>query len=292
MLDWTCILAAVLFLTADILGVVFYFARHNQGHFDYQTFKNLDPEYLQTNWEWKINYRPLELAFGIINALAWFFFAIPILKVAWVQSAAYKHRKQVGIHIAVAALALGGSISELLSRLIYIGSSAALEWMANDFNLDNWTGETSNDGTGWRTLEMIAIASGGMLLWIDAIEFLFLFGIMTFLFLSVRKSEVKLFSMRWAWLGALIAVLSILDFAVAILRFQNWNTFGKFEFFLSVVNRFLLFPAWLLWLARQLSKAEVFQGEEEERKANDDLELTENTAADVSSTDLQNIPFT
>ena len=109
---------------------------------------------------------------------------------------------------------------------------------------------------------------------------------MTFLFLSVRKSETKLFSMRWAWLGALIAMLSILDFAFAILRFQNWRTFGKFEFLLSAINRFLLFPAWLLWLARQLSKAEAFQ--EEEGKANDELELTENTG-DESPTNEQTV---
>lgn len=286
--DWTCVAAAVLFLVADALGLAF-FSQQRSGRgdrFDFESLKNLDPAYLRTRWAWRIDHRPLELAFGLVNALAWFAFCIPILKVAWVQTSAAAHRnhRMVGLHAAVAALALGGSISELLSRLIHVGSGNALEWMARDFNLDHWAGENSNDGTGWRTLEMISITSGGALLWIDAIEYLFLFGILTLLFVSVRQSEKRLFTMGLARLGALIAFLSILDFAFAILRFQNWRTFGTIEFALNLFNRFLLFPIWLLWLARQLSKAETAQ-EEETNKANSDLELTENTA-DSSPTEF------
>jgi hypothetical protein len=81
---------------------------------------------------------------------------------------------------------------------------------ASDFNLNNWVGENTNDGIGWRVLEMTWMISNGkmiylfflpshtrlhclthivfmftifsiwkgMLLWIDAFEWLALYGVL------------------------------------------------------------------------------------------------------------------
>jgi len=276
--DATCILAAVLFLAADVLATIFVRAYLSQKHFDYQAFKNLEVEYIQTAWAWKAEHRPIELWSGVLNSLAWFVFCIPIIRVAWVQSASNQHKQQIGVHIGVAVLALGGSTAELLARLMYLGSASAMEWMATDFNLDNWNGEDLNDGNGWRTLEMISIASHGMMLWIETIESLFVFGIMSLLFVSVRKSDKQLFNMNWARLGFFIAILSLLDFAFGILRFQNWRAFSRMEFALRMINDFFCYPIWLLWLARQLSSAEEEAATQGQVKANSDLELTENVS--------------
>jgi len=207
--------------------------------------------------------------------------------VAWLQSAAFGHRRQIGIHIAVVAMAVAGSISELLARLLYIGITSAEEWLAKDFNLNNWsdflfrqTNAIYDDGNGWRTLEMMSIASHGMLLWVDTIELVFFFGVTTFLYISVHKSQARWFKLNWARLGALIGVLSIVEFVFVILRYQNWNAYGRVEKSVTRVNDFVLSPIWLLWLARQLPKAEFAQ---EENKMNEELNLRESIDSTTTS---------
>ena len=163
------------------------------------------------------------------------------------------------MHISIIVLALGGSFSELLSRLLSLGSTNALGWMAGSFNLDDWNvTSTGNDDIGWRTLQMIDIAVNGLLLWIDAVEYLFLSGILILFFVSIRSSEgYKVFGMRWAYFGAVMACLGVVEFICAILRFENWITFSSIGFIINVLNQVILFPVWLIWLGRQLPKAEA-----------------------------------
>ena len=73
-----------------------------------------------------------------------------------------------------------GGIIELLARLLTVGMTNAAQWLAKDFNLDDWDSE--GDGTGWRVLEMIHIVTRGMVLWIDAFEALALLGIAIVIF--------------------------------------------------------------------------------------------------------------
>ena len=80
-------------------------------------------------------------------------------------------------------LAVCGGIIELMARLLTVGMTNASQWLAKDFNLDDW--DSQGDGTGWRVLEMIHIVTRGMLLWIDAFEALALFGIVVLIFYSV-----------------------------------------------------------------------------------------------------------
>lgn len=92
-----------------------------------------------------------------------------------------------------------------------VGMTNAAMWLSKDFNLSNWTSETSNDGTGWRVLEMIHTVTHGMLctshsllplvfciklmfgcftgmiLWVDAFETLIMFGIVTVIYYSVSS---------------------------------------------------------------------------------------------------------
>ena len=79
----------------------------------------------------------------------------------------------MGLHMALASLGICGGIIELLARLLTVGMTNAAQWLAKDFNLDNW--DTTGDGTGWRVLEMIHIVTRGMILWIDAFEALAFF---------------------------------------------------------------------------------------------------------------------
>ena len=190
------------------------------------------------------------------------FFISIVVKVAWIQS--NFGTRMMGLHISVVVLALGGSFAELLSRLLALGSNNALAWMASSFNLDDWnvavasnstTNGNLNDEIGWRTLQMIDIAVSGLLLWIDAMEYLFLAGILILLAFSIRTDN-QLFGKRWARFGVLMAVLGIIEFAFAILRFENWGLFSSLGALINILNQLVLFPVWLIWLGRQLPKAE------------------------------------
>jgi hypothetical protein len=77
MIDCHCLVAAVLFLLSDIIACVAFFTSKNHEHFDYGRLKELDPEYLQREWEWHIEHGNVEIAYGIINAIAWCVFAVP-----------------------------------------------------------------------------------------------------------------------------------------------------------------------------------------------------------------------
>jgi hypothetical protein len=188
-----------------------------------------------------------------------YFIIFIVIKVAWIQS--NNGTRLMGLHITVVVLALGGSFSELLARLLALGSNNAMTWMASSFNLNDWNvTTTSTDGNlddmiGWRTLEMISIAISGLILWIDAVEYLFLSGILVIFAFSIRKDN-ELFGMRWAKFGLILAVLGIINFAVAILRFDNWGAFSATGALINILNQLILFPIWLVWLGRLLPKAE------------------------------------
>jgi hypothetical protein len=77
MMDRHCLISAVLFLLSDIIACVVYFMTKNQQHFDFSLMKNLDPAYIQHEWEWHIEHGRIENSYEIINAIAWFIFAIP-----------------------------------------------------------------------------------------------------------------------------------------------------------------------------------------------------------------------
>ena len=182
-----------------------------------------------------------------------------VIKVAWIQS--NYGTRMMGLHITIVVLALGGSFSELLSRLLSLGSNNALSWMASSFNLNDWDVVTNstdgdlNDMIGWRTLQMIGIATSGLLLWIDAVEYLFLSGILILFAFSIQTDN-QLFGKRWAKFGLIMAALGIIEFAVAILRFENWGVFSTAGALINILNQLILFPVWLVWLGRQLPKAE------------------------------------
>ena len=255
--DKTCIWATALFIVSNAIGFVYMVSYRQRNHFDYALFTQLDTAHIQSEWEWRSEHRALEIAGGIINAFAWFFLAIPILQVAWIQSQQQGANMMV-VHIAVAALAIGGAIVELVSHLLLIGTTNALEWLSQDFNLGQWVDNSSSgaeDGIGWKTLEVAHIAARGMLLWVGAVELLFLSVIFTLLFISIRAQHDRLFDIRWAYFGTVVAGFCFADFTTELLRFESWRTFSALSGALMFFNRLILFPAWLLLLSAQLPKA-------------------------------------
>jgi hypothetical protein len=255
MMDISSLTAAFLFVVGNIIDYVYKNKFRSRSHFNYTDFTALDPTFIEEEWQFLSEHRSLELAAGTLNAMAWFALLIPLLQVAWIQS--YSGTRQIGVHVTVAALALGGSLSEFIARLLFIGTSNAGEWLAKDFNLDNWLGENSNDKIGWRTLQVVHLVVRGMILWVDAVEWLALFGISVLLFVSIQSQTERLLSLPWASFGLVMGLLCLIDFAADILRLESWRSFSAIAFWITMLNRLVLLPVWLVWLGYQLPTAKL-----------------------------------
>ncbi|KAL3902950.1 MAG: hypothetical protein SGARI_005598 [Bacillariaceae sp.] len=232
MVNFMCVLSALLFMAGNALLITYYVREFNRPHFDYDTYVSLDPDMIQQEWDFRIEHRPKYLAAGILNALAWFFFMFPIIQLAWILSQGGS--KWISLHICI-------------------------ELLVTQFNLDSWI--TTDDQIGWRSLEVTHIVTYGLVTFIDAFEWILLFVIFTLIHISVkrwrRQVDSTTFGACWNALGLFVALFSLLDFVAEILRIIGFSTFGKIAFWYSSVNRLLLLPGWLLLLGCRLPVAGV-----------------------------------
>lgn len=257
-IDISAFLSALMFCVSNVLGMVLISKYQARDHFDYHKLKDLDPEFIQEEFEFRREHRPLEISAAIINSIAWFSLVAPMFQVAWILS--HGGTRRLSAHSIVCSLAIGGSMAEFLSTLMFIGTETTAEWITKDFNLDNWNSSSSNDQIGWRSLEVAFMLSRGTRLWVDAIEWMFLYTIMTILFVSNHTSPTRLFSSRWAGLGLVAAALCVVDFAADVLRFQDWRTFSKVARITSLILRVFVLPIWLLGLSMMLPAAQEKAG--------------------------------
>ena len=253
-MDLSCIIAALLLFTGNLILIIFYGLEKNRDSFDYEQQISLDPTVIEEEWEWRMANKPKFLAAGILNGLGWLFFAFPMIQLAWILSK--RGTTSLGLHIGIVLLVLIGSFTEWFSRFLYIGATMATEMLASKFDLDNWGYDAS--GLGWRTLEVTNIVTTGLITFIDAFEWIALFFIMTFVHVSVRKwrvTELDTFGMGWNVLGLFIAMLSLCDFAAEILRLTGNMVFVDIAFWYSSANRLVFLPLWLLMLGCTLPRA-------------------------------------
>lgn len=255
-MDITCILAALLFATGNAILLAFYAREKGREHFDYDSYTNLDVQTLKDEWEFRAQHRPKVLSAGIINGLAWFFLAFPLIQLAWILS--QRGSKSLWLHVSIAILALVGSFTEWISRLLYIGASMAGMLLVDDFNLDNWVESIPSDGLGWKALEVSHVMTSGLIIFIDAFEWICLCLIMIFVHVSVRRwraHDSVTFGGCWNSLGLFIGLLCLLDFIAEVLRLDGFALFGNIAFWYAAVNRLLLIPLWLLILGCRLPYA-------------------------------------
>mmetsp|Transcript_62226 Transcript_62226/g.93971 ORF Transcript_62226/g.93971 Transcript_62226/m.93971 type:complete len:276 (+) Transcript_62226:256-1083(+) len=253
-MDFTCVIAALLFFTGNAILLAFYIREAGREHFDYDEYTNLDVETLRAEWDFREQHRPKVLAAGIINGLAWFFFAFPMIQLAWILS--QRGSKSLWLHISIAVLALVGSFTEWISRLLYIGASMAGLLIKNDFELDTWVQQ--NDGIGWKALEVSHVMTQGLIIFIDAFEWICLCIILVFVHISVRRwrsHDSVTFGACWNSLGLFIGLLCLLDFVAEVLRLDGFKLFGQIAFWYAAVNRLILIPMWLLMLGCRLPYA-------------------------------------
>lgn len=263
--DLSCLIATLFFLLTNLIGFILYALYRTRSSFNWDDFTQLQPSYIQTEFQFRRDHSTMKLFYNIMNALTWFVLIIPLLKVTWILSCRGTHF--VGIHITMVILLLGGSFCELVANLLEIGTFTACIWLGGTgtFNLSNWVTSANGepDDIGWRVLQMISIVTSAMMLWIDSIEYLFLSGVFIMIYYSIYKTNrsnynaLEAFSMKWALYGVIIGGLCSIVFVADLLRYNAWGFFGGIAFTVSLITKFVLIPVWLIWLAIQLPKAEA-----------------------------------
>ena len=272
-MDISCLLAALFFFVGNILLIVYTAKETRREHYDHNLYLALDPVYLQEEWNWRLQMKPLFLTMGIINGFAWFFFSFPMIQLAWILS--HRGTKQLWLHTMIGVLALVGSFTEWISRFLYIGSSMATTSLVKDYNLENWIAANSNDGIGWRALEVVYIVTSGLIFFLDAFEWLAMFLILTLVYVSVRRwrsTDASTFGGCWNSIGLFMGILAALNFVAEILMLNGFTTFDQIAFWYAAANRLLLLPIWLFVLGIRLPYAALkinqhqYAGEQQEQE--------------------------
>jgi hypothetical protein len=255
-IDFFCFMAALFFVISGVFRTVLFGRNVKTTKSDWTLLKAMDGTYLKQEWK-EIDglLEFLRVAHGLVHVLAWCITTTVLFRAAWIQSS--KGTKNVGLHASIAFLGAAIAVVELIVRLISHGSAMALQFMATDFNMENWyeidgLAQGQQDQIGWKVLEVLTTAGKGMLLWVDTIEYFLLATILVLLFVST-KGQASPLSTSWSCFGLGIAFLCILDIVAEILRFTSWNTFVQLSFWISTANRIVFFPNWILWLGVQLA---------------------------------------
>merc|ERR1711862_508696 len=216
--------------------------------FDFQRYYALDGEFIRVEFEQRQGaFLPLVIS-GLFIAMSWVLLTIPITQTAHGMSNGGK--RKLWLHTSIVILALAGSLTEFVARLMHVGSYQACAWIARKFELDSWA--QSNDELGWKTLELVYRAAGGIVKWVDAFEYLILFFIFTLNFISVQSLNStlrRIFSIELASFGLFIGLLSLAEFSFIVLKMmENNRALGLAIAFLSAFNRIVLIPGYLVAL--------------------------------------------
>lgn len=261
----SCFFAAFFSVTADVMNVVLLRAITQRSNFqdDFDQYKQLNPELIQEDWDLRNDIQPLATATSLLNAVAAIVFCIPVLQAAWKLSVNGTHL--IGLHSGICILAIAAAVLEFLALVLMVGSATAMNWLSTDFNLSSWTASKSNaqDDIGWRTLEVVSISIQGMVLWVDAIDALFVAAILLCLFVSIRRQVLysdssnkrDVLSRGFGVYSFMLSIVYIVEFTAEVLRFKSWMTYTKMAFVITFFGRFILWPIWFLWLSAQLSRS-------------------------------------
>ncbi len=280
-MDFACILSALLFFMGNLLKLI-YFGKEMSRDFSWSSYKKLEPETLENNWDFLFDNKAHLAATSVLTSLAWFVFCFPMMQLVYVL-----HQSQIGsvsrslwLHSGIVILVLGGSFMEWIANFLFLSSTEACMYMYNHFNLQTWT-DTENDMIGLRSLELVVRAIQGMVYWVDAFEWIALSVIMLFTYISVvrhqRMNRGSPLGGIWNSLGLFIAILSLLDFTTEILRTVSWKVFSDIAFWYGAVNRMLLLPAWLIVLGWKMPRALVQLDDDNDKKDYNDNNQQQNS---------------
>lgn len=90
--------------------------------------------------------------------------------------------------------------------------------------------------------------------WVDAFEWICLTAIFFLLFYSMATQAPihRDLPMSMARVGLVIGLLALFDFAVDVLRYEDWVLFSRAALLINVLNTWILLPAFLVALSFKL----------------------------------------
>lgn len=275
MVEVSCVLAALLMMTSNVLKIVYYanIYREKHGDWNWEDYKQLDPDYLAARWVTRIEEHPLFMASGILNAVAWLMMAYPIIQMAWVLSK--QGTRAITLNVLIGVFVLFASMTEFISNLTYMGMQYMSEYVVNRFvsvegaanfarpDAQEGAADNAGDKIGWRMLELHHMVARGLVTYVDSVEWICLALVLFCTYASVRgwlKEDRTSFGARWNILGLFIGFVCILEFAAEIIRFEEHMRFSSRIFHIvsilyAIVNRLIFIPAWLISLGYMLPRA-------------------------------------
>jgi hypothetical protein len=270
MVEWTCVFAALCLMTANIIKIIFYVTVHteNHGKFNWESYTQLDPVFLEQNWASRIERNKLYMASGVMNSIGWLVFAYPVIQMAWILSKGGS--RAISLNVVIVVLVLAGSLTELISNFIWLGMNFMSRYVVHLYEISEDKGYwldrpdvTDGDGIGWRVLEVNHIMARGFVTFTDSFEWISLAGIFICTFASVRgwlKEDQDSFGSRWNTLGLFIGFVCILEFVAELLRFEEGmrsssKIFAIVSIIYAILNRLVFIPAWIITLGFMLPRA-------------------------------------
>jgi len=288
-----CLLAAALFWACNVIQITQIAQQASKwGTGDKSVYVQLIPDNIEYEWVRKMDRRGLEYASGFLKGVFWIVFCLPLVEMAWVLSR--KGKVSLGCNIGIMLFAVAGSWSKWFSSIIWNGTYISYIQLTKNFNLDNWLPSIQaaqyqldgEDGMGWRALEVNYLVSRGLVLVVNALEWLCLAVIFTLTFFSVmqwRKDDQSSFGGKWNALGLFIGILAAIEFVLEIVGVEGVGLAWVFFVLYSALNRLILIPLWIIILGFQLPNATSKQFDSVDLLGNNELELTE--AQDQSQQD-------
>ena len=226
------ILAAALFLLSDVLEVVFAAMEKRNNCSDSEGYYALEVDDVGCMWMARWEHSGIVITFSIVKAAAWIIFLIPLMKFVVIQS--NMGVTEIGLHYTLLVLSFFGAFSEFLAGVFQVGSFKSVTWFLENF-------------------EVVFVSLNGLVIWIDLMEQLIFAVILAHVFVSVRK--IGNFSKLWAKFSLVFMLVSFIDFFLSLFNFEFWSM-ATVTIGISVVNRIVFMPIWLVWLARELPRVQ------------------------------------
>jgi len=276
--DFSCLLCLLLFVVSNVINIASILdeAYVENAHYDSDEWHRLDPNFLADMWEQRTVARAIKVNASIFNAVAWFSLIVPVSQAAYLLSEGGS--RMIGLHLSIVVLVFGGSLSELLSHMMRIGFDTSIRWMANSFNLNDWNASSSgDDGIGWRVMELLRLMGRGVVVWIDAFEWLALAGITFLVFLSMRndKKEVPTFTPYFAGLSFGITLFSFINFSSNVYKLTAYKSWVPLTISMTFFNSIILLPMWLYNLSGSIPAAKARFEVVQTERTGEEVEISE-----------------
>merc|ERR1719491_1414600 len=176
-IDSTCLVVLLMFLVGNIIKFLSWltFDATNKD-FSYRSWTSLDPDYLKQSFESKSSRFIFDDVVSLLSSISFVALFVPIFQVSWMLSHGGNHRTIN--HLFIFLLCVSGGLSELMASLMMTGLRHTLHWSSK--SVVDWglrQGDTSyddeihtDDGVGWRSLEIVYMMNIGLVTWVDAFE--------------------------------------------------------------------------------------------------------------------------